>query len=928
MILIHAFSLRQVPTISLVLLTHATISHLGAYAHCCKHVPLFHQIPVYATEPVISLGRTLTQDLYTSTPLAASLLPQAAITDTTYALSGSEPSDKSHILLPAPSSEEIAGYFSRINSLRYSQVHQPIVSPFSPPLDGLTIAAYCAGHTLGGTIWHIQHGSESVVYAVDWNQARENALPGAAWLGRSGATGAEIIEQLRRPTALICSSKGAGIVAAAGGLKRRDELLLEQIRSTIKAGGSVLIPTDSSARALELSYTLERAWNAESKSKQDSVLQKAKLYMASSTAESTMKEARRMLEWMDESIVAEFEAHSGKQQQGQDAQKDGQPQAGMPFVFKHLKTLERQSQVNRALAADSSKVFIASDNSLEWGFSRTILQHITDDDKNMILLVNPISIERHSANQVPKLLDNISGFMRMENEDNHDQKDVLSYQCNGDKIELREIHTSALSGNDLLIYQQYLAQQRQRQTTFTSDGTRNTETAIDAVDGQSDSSSSSDEDSDAEHQGKVLNVSAALAHSKHKVELTDEDLGVNILLRRKDVYDYDVRGKKGRDRMFPYIPKKRRLDDFGEVIKPEDYLRAEERDEIDGQDMAKDQSKEETAVGHKRKWDERDNQRPGARRRTSMSTNKRRKTDGDPSSGNVNDKADDDALDDGDSEESDYEPEEPMLRGPLRANFETQTLQLNLKITAIDFFGIHDRRTLNMLMPLIRPRKLILTGGTEAETLSLAEDCRKLLNSSDNSNAKATAADVITPTIGTSVDASVDTNAWTIKLTQSLFKRLRWQNFRGLGIVTVNGRLELAPTVEDGTSGKRQKIDQEDGTSSAASKSLVKGASQASALPILTELLEGTSLSRPVSDAIHVGDLRLAELRRIMQASGHTAEFKGEGTLLVDGIVAVRKSGIGKIEVESGGSRGLASGVSFHDVKRRIYEGLAVVAAR
>jgi cleavage and polyadenylation specificity factor subunit 2 len=82
---------------------------------------------------------------------------------------------------------------------------------------------------------------------------------------------------------------------------------------------------------------------------------------------------------------------------------------------------------------------------------------------------------------------------------------------------------------------------------------------------------------------------------------------------------------------------------------------------------------------------------------------------------------------------------------------------------------------------------------------------------------------------------------------------------------------------------------------------------------------------------LHVGDLRLADLRKLMQSAGHTAEFRGEGTLLIDKSVAVRKSGTGKIEIEATAqsSLGRPSGRglgSFLAVKKKIYEGLAVVA--
>ena len=102
---------KHVPTLSFILLTHATTSHLGAFAHCCKHIPLFARIPVYATEPVIALGRSLLQDIYNSTPLAASVLSAASLSENVYSYSTSSDA-RSSILLPPPTQIEIAGFFS------------------------------------------------------------------------------------------------------------------------------------------------------------------------------------------------------------------------------------------------------------------------------------------------------------------------------------------------------------------------------------------------------------------------------------------------------------------------------------------------------------------------------------------------------------------------------------------------------------------------------------------------------------------------------------------------------------------------------------------------------------------------------------------------------------------------------------------------
>ena len=83
-------------------------------------------------------------------------------------------------------------------------------------------------------------------------------------------------------------------------------------------------------------------------------------------------------------------------------------------------------------------------------------------------------------------------------------------------------------------------------------------------------------------------------------------------------------------------------------------------------------------------------------------------------------------------------------------------------------------------------------GGAGDETLALASDCRKLFVEGS--------IDIYTPAIGAVVDASVDTNAWVVKLAPALVKQLKWQSVRGLSIATVTGR--LVAMLKDGSSDK------------------------------------------------------------------------------------------------------------------------------
>ncbi|KLO93349.1 CFT2-cleavage and polyadenylation specificity factor, part of CF II [Fusarium fujikuroi] len=912
---------KQVTTLSLILVTHATASHLAAYAHCCKNIPQFTRIPVYATRPVIDLGRTLIQDLYTSSPAAATTIPQSSLTESAYSLTQTATTAQ-NLLLQSPTNEEIARYFSLIQPLKYSQPHQPLPSPFSPPLNGLTITAYNSGHTLGGTIWHIQHGLESIVYAVDWNQARENVFAGAAWLGGAGGGGAEVIEQLRKPTALICSSRGADRTAQTGGRAKRDEQLVDTIKACVARGGTVLIPVDSSARVLELSYLLEHAWRTDAAS-DEGVLKTAKLYLAGRNMSSTMRYARSMLEWMDDSIVQEFEAFAEGQRKVNGA---NDKKEGGPFDFKYLRLLERKAQIARLLSQNpdnvstEGRVILASDSSIEWGFSKDLIKGLARDSRNLVILTDKPGLSKTDKPSIARTLwdwwkerkDGVSV------EQNANGENLEFVYAGGRELEIREAQRHALEGDELTLYQQWLATQRQLQATQQSGGAAGLEATADVVDDASSESSSDSEDEDGEQQGKALNVSTAIAQAGRKnVVLKDEDLGINVLIKKKDVYDFDSRGKKGRERTFPIAIRRKRQDDFGELIRPEDYLRAEEKEE-EGQDNTSMEAADDK-LGKKRRWDDFAKAGAGFKRQQNMRPGS---ADGEEAAAGDHDGFVPDELD----SVEDLETEEPT--GPCKLTYQTETVQTNMRIAFVDFSGLHDKRSLNMLIPLIQPRKLILVGGERDETLSLAEDCRRALGG-DSGNANAgneRSVDVYTPEVGVVVDASVDTNAWVVKLADPLVRKIKWQNVRGLGIVTITGQLlathlnEAAAADEDAAN-KRQKTDE------ASSTTLTNMAADIpSATPVL-DVLPANLISavRSAAQPLHVGDLRLADLRRAMQSAGHAAEFRGEGTLVVDGTVAVRKTSAGRVEVESVGMP-TARRSTFYEVRKMIYDNLAVVA--
>ena len=868
-------------------------------------------------------------DLYGSSPQAASFIPRDGIY--------SAPSDTASLLLQAPTVEEIGSYFSLINSLKYSQPHQPVPSPFSPPITGLTIAAYSAGHTLGGTIWHIQHGLESIVYAADWNLGRENFFPGAAWL--SSGDGGEVLESLHRPTALICSSRG---VERTDALPRRDRdsRLISLIRETIAQGGKVLVPTDSAARVLELAYILNSNWRENMDGPHADAYRNAKIYMASKSSTPTVRYLQSMLEWMDDGVVRHAEAAMTR--------GEGQGSATNPLNWSYVKQIEKKSQVERALSKNKPCVMLASDASLEWGFSARTLQALASDSKNLVIMTEEASQVDAGKKAVGRQL---WEFYRGQQSDQSGAKIV---NTEGLSINMREGNTEPLNAEENQVYQQYLARQRQMHSTLQGDNTINDGTTAEIGDDQaSESSESSDEDEDEEHQGRAFNVSAQLTQGKRKIGLTDAELGVNVLLRGKSVHDYDVRNKRGREKMFPFVAHRNRKDDFGEMIKPEDYLRAEERDEVDGVDMKDGRSttQDGAAVGQKRKWDETAAADPRQRGRKEKLQNKKPKMEppvrrepddidaliaratGEAGSGGGAPLANGEPEDSGsESEESEYEPEEAGPDGPQKLVFTTRSLKLNLRIAYVDFSGLYRLTDLQGLIGRINPRKLIVTAGDANETQLLADTCKAAENGS-------AVGEIFTPAIGETVDASVDTNAWTVKLTRQLVKRLNWKE---LGtdkpsIAAISGLLgteaveeNIKAEKEDGSTKKKAKLAKND--------QKPEPSPQGTAMPILDLLSAQYQTHQRAAQPVHVGDLRLQDIRAAIQAQGHNADLRGGGTLLVDGTVIVRKSPTtGGIEIESANAgigapeiRDRRGGIverdgTFYAVRRAIYDRLAVV---
>lgn len=228
--------------------------------------------------------------------------------------------------------------FEHMVQLRYAQT-------FLLPGSALAIQAQPSGHTVGGTVWRVRAGDDTIVYAPAFNHKREAHLDGAPF------------ELLARPTLLLT---GAGqALTPSVPRKTRDEALLGAVGEALKAGGTVLLPVeDAGGRTLELLQVLAQHWA--SGRRQEPIV------LLAHQARRTLDLARGMLEWMGVGMMRGFEADRKN-----------------PFELKAV--LPCHSLAELAAIKEPRLVLASGGPDLEAGLARALLPTIAASSRALLL---------------------------------------------------------------------------------------------------------------------------------------------------------------------------------------------------------------------------------------------------------------------------------------------------------------------------------------------------------------------------------------------------------------------------------------------------------------------------------------------------------------------------------------------------------------
>ncbi|KAI0677046.1 beta-lactamase-like protein [Trametes maxima] len=704
---VYCDALREcAPSVDLVLLSHGDLSHSGLYAYAHAHWGL--AAPAYTTLPVQAMARiAATEDVEGirdeqqvddgSSPnqgssLEGSASPSVPAASPALASATPPPSSRTGKLRYVATVQQVHDAFDSVNVLRYSQPCH-----LQGKCQGLTIIPFNAGHTLGGTIWKIRSPSAgTILYAVDMNHMRERHLDGTVLIRQAGAGGG-IFESLARPDLLITDAERANVTTARR--KDRDSALLDCVTATLSSRNSLLMPCDSSTRVLELLVLLDQHWNYSRL--------KYPICLLSRTGREMLTFVRSMMEWLGgtiskEDVGEEGTGHGGRDRRRRDEDNDDEALGAFALRFRHLEFFPNPQSLMQTYSSKDPKLILAVPATLSHGPSRSLFSQFAEIPDNVVLLTG-----RSEPGTLGRLL--FDKWNNSQREEAKWDRGKIGSNIMMDGVLRLEMHSKIpLQGAEL---EEFLAKERaaKEKEAAQQAALARTQRMLEADEGQSDSDSddeNSDSDDDDENEVERTleedlmdttedlkrsregpNASSRSSGKRKRGEgggadgaewaLGDDDgvtrISFDIYLKgnvaKATSFFKSAEGQTQRFRMFPYVEKRRKVDEYGETLDVGMWLRK-------GRVLEEDAEDEEAKEAKRRK----------------------------------------------EEEEAKKTPREP----PSKFVTSIAEVQLACRLFFVDLEGLNDGRAVKTIVPQVNPRKMILIHAPQSATAALIESCANI----------------------------------------------------------------------------------------------------------------------------------------------------------------------------------------------------------
>ncbi|MCP9265235.1 Cleavage and polyadenylation specificity factor subunit 2 [Dirofilaria immitis] len=674
--------------------------------------------------------------------------------------------------------DDIDAAFERVQQVKYSQ------TILLKGDNGLQITPLPAGHMIGGAIWRItKMGDEEIVYAVDFNHRKERHLNGCTFEG------------IGRPNLLITDSFNA--LYNQPRRKQRDEQLVTRLLGTVRDGGDVMIVIDTAGRVLEIAHLLDQLWhNAEAG------LMTYNLVMLSHVASSVVEFAKSQVEWMSDKVLKSFEV--GRYN---------------PFQFRHVvlvSGLDMESGFPERRSGDrtlGARLIRMAEQAAE-NPNGTINRNLTLEVKRRIRLEG-VELENYRAKK------------RAEEREATRQLQLLL----GFALLIIIV--------DMLPYTSERLEASRRSARFE----------------QVDSSDDSDDDAvmvvpattSGILNGKMINSKRNITSSFSASATTSTtDLSAAQIAEQRShdiMWKWEQQQKssffkqsKKSFPMFPYIEEKTRWDDYGEIIRPEEYMIAD------------------TPVVPQIPPEHKD--------------------------GTVDGSFDGQVV-----------PLYEEREWPSKCVSQIMKMEVLCKVDFIDFEGRSDGESAKKILSQIKPKQLIIVHGSSAATRHLAQYAQQ------NGIVQGK---IFTPRLGEFVDATIESHIYQVTLSDAVMSSLIFQTVNVLNLCKrcrvklarcSNSKKENRNTGTDTKWG-------EENSETNGIKEEVEEMEQDGEQVEDTFCLEPVlSANIPPHQAVFVNDPKLSDVKQLLASNGFRAEFSS-GVLYINNIVSIRRNEAGRFHVE------------------------------
>ncbi|CAG2100502.1 unnamed protein product [Medioppia subpectinata] len=241
---------------------------------------------------------------------------------------------------------------------------------------------------------------------------------------------------------------------------------------------------------------------------------------------------------------------------------------------------------------------------------------------------------------------------------------------------------------------------------------------------------------------------------------------------------------------------------------------------------------------------------------------------------------------------------------PTKCVVNVQTFNIHANIQYIDFEGRSDGASIQKIVSMLKPRRLILVRGSAEATESMATYCRDYVSDK-----------IFIPKLHEMIDATTESHIYQVKLKDSLVSSLSFAHCKdGVELSWVEAEIELTHIESLLPQKESEKTDDstKDGQKADDNSAEMGGREL---LPTLRQLPSNQIPSHPT---IFVNDLKLSDFKQILMKSGIQAEFSG-GVLYCNNQVEVRRSEFGRIHLE-----GTLSD-DYYKVRKILYEQYAII---